>query len=47
MTNYDFFVIEPVTLIGTVINTALLGGIIFLVIDLLRKKYGGKNKDKK
>lgn len=47
MTDYSFFVFEPVTFIGTVINTALLGGIIFLVIDLLRKKYGGKNKDKK
>lgn len=44
MTNYDFFVIEPVTLIGTVINTALLGGIIFLAVDFLRKKYGNKNK---
>lgn len=44
MTDYSFFVFEPVTFIGTVINTALLGGIIFLVADFLRKKYGNKNK---
>lgn len=47
MTDYSFFVFEPVTFIGPVINTALLGGIIFLVADFLRKKYDGKNKDKK
>ncbi len=47
MDHYVFFSFEPVTFIGTIVNIALLGGIIFLVADLLRRKYGEKNKDNK
>lgn len=47
MNHYVFFDFESVTFIGTIVNTALLGGVIFLIADLLRKKYGEKNKDDK
>lgn len=47
MNNHVFFSFEPATIIGSIVNLALLGGIIFLIVDLLRKKYGGKNKDDK
>lgn len=44
MNNHVFFSFEPATVIGSIINLALLGGIIFLAVDFLRKKYGNKNK---
>ncbi|MCI9409953.1 MAG: hypothetical protein HFJ89_09095 [Oscillospiraceae bacterium] len=47
MNDYMFFAFEPATIVVSIVNIALLGGIIFLVIDLLRKKYGKKHKDKK
>lgn len=48
MTNYDFFTIDGVMLFGTVINAALLGGIIYLAVRVVRtvlKKT--ENKDNK
>lgn len=47
MNNYVFFSFDPATIVVSIVNIALLGGIIFLVIDLLRKKYGKKNKNDK
>ncbi|MDE7279450.1 MAG: hypothetical protein K2N26_06975 [Oscillospiraceae bacterium] len=36
MTNYSFFAFEPVTLAGTIINIALLGGLIYLAVRIVR-----------
>lgn len=47
MNNHVFFSFEPAAVIGSIVNLALLGGIIFLAADFLRKKHGGKNKDDK
>ena len=48
MTNYDFFAIDGVTLFGTIINTALLGGMIYLaarVVKAVLKNTENKDKD--
>lgn len=47
MTNYDFFNIDGVMLFGTVLNAALLGGIIYLAVRVVRtilKKTEDENK---
>ena len=36
MTNYDFFSIEGITLFGTIINAALLGGLVYLTVRVVR-----------
>lgn len=36
MTNYEFFVIDGTTIIGTVINTALLGGLVWLTVRVVK-----------
>lgn len=36
MTDYDFFIIEGTTLFGTVINAALLGGLVCLTVRVVR-----------
>ncbi|MCM1024482.1 MAG: hypothetical protein NC395_10555 [Prevotella sp.] len=44
MSNYDFFIIDVFTLAGTVINTALLGGLIFLFVRTVKAVLKNKNK---
>lgn len=36
MNNYDFFVLEGTTLFGTILNTALLGGLVYLTIRVVK-----------
>ena len=36
MNNYDFFIIEGTTLFGSIINAALLGGLVYLTVRVVR-----------
>ena len=36
MTNYDIFDIEGITLFGTILNAALLGGLVYLTVRVVR-----------
>ncbi|MDE5992186.1 MAG: hypothetical protein K2G87_03960 [Oscillospiraceae bacterium] len=36
MTHYDFFIIEGTTLFGSIINAALLGGLVYLTVRVVR-----------
>ncbi len=36
MTNYAFFDLEGSILLGTIINTALLGGLVYLTVRVVK-----------
>lgn len=42
MNNQVFFSFEPATLMGSIVNFALFGAVIFLVADYLRKRKSKK-----